>query len=126
MSRLRRVEALLQLAEEDVDAATALLVVGNRYAAYHCQQGAEKLIKAILLRLGLESGPEHRIDVLVEKIPPDQPHRTDLQSLERLTPYATTYRYPTPGGRIPSAPDRATVEADIAQLRELIQRLRTT
>lgn len=124
MSRQRRIDALVDLAGQDVDAAVALLVVGNRYAAYHCQQAAAKLIKAVLLELGLEAGTEHRIDVLAAKIPKEHPLQAEFVALDRLTPYATTYRYPTIAGRIPAAPDKATVEAAIDQLKRLVDRMK--
>jgi hypothetical protein len=34
------------------------------------------------------------------EIPEDNPIKAQLRSLEHLTAYATTYRYPTPGGRV--------------------------
>lgn len=45
MSVPRRIAAFLDLAHEDVEATPTLAAVNNRYAAYHCQQAAEKLIK---------------------------------------------------------------------------------
>ena len=69
MSESRRIASMLALAEEDVAAARVLSREKNRYAAYHCQQASEKLIKAVLLARNIESGVEHRLDVLVEKIP---------------------------------------------------------
>lgn len=62
MSVPRRIAAFLDLASHDVDAARTLATTKNRYAAYHCQQAAEKLIKAVLLHRGLEAGTEHRLD----------------------------------------------------------------
>ncbi len=84
MNAPRRVDALLTLADEDVAAAVALAGIGNRYAAYHCQQAVEKLIKAVLLHADVESGTEHRLDVLLEKIP-DDGWRTALTSFKRYT-----------------------------------------
>jgi HEPN domain-containing protein len=49
-----RLRALLYLAEHDTDAARVLAAHGNHYAAYHCQQAAEKLIRALLFRLAGE------------------------------------------------------------------------
>ena len=63
MSVQRRIAAFLDLAEQDIDAARTLAATNNRYAAYHCQQAAEKLIKAVLLHRGFASGTEHRLDV---------------------------------------------------------------
>ena len=39
-----RLRALLYLAEQDTEAAKLLAARDNHYAAYHCQQAAEKLI----------------------------------------------------------------------------------
>ena len=108
MSVARRIAAFLDLAAQDVDAARTLAATRNRYAAYHCQQAAEKLIKAVLLHRGIESGTEHRLDVLVDKLPDDDPWKPKLRPLDVYSPYATTFRYPTPGGRIRCCPIAAT------------------
>jgi len=120
MSRRNRIEALLTLAAADVDAAAALVGVGNRYAAYHCQQAAEKLTKAVLLHASVEAGIEHRIEILVAKLPADHGWRARLGGLDHLSRYATAYRYPTVAGRLPSVPDKAAVETDLSRLRQLI------
>lgn len=57
MSVPRRVAAFLDLAAENADAARTLAATKNRYAAYHCQQAAEKLVKAVLLHRGREGRP---------------------------------------------------------------------
>jgi HEPN domain-containing protein len=124
MSKGRRVASLLALAGEDVEAAKVLSQAGNRYAAYHCQQALEKLIKALLLRRDIESGVEHRLDVLMGKIPNSDPWKAVLRPLDIYTPYATTFRYPTPGGRIPSAPPADETHADAEQIAALIERAR--
>ncbi|MBI2921357.1 MAG: HEPN domain-containing protein [Planctomycetes bacterium] len=65
MPEPRRVASFLDLAAAD---ATAALVMGaskNRYAAYHCQQAVEKLVKAVLLHRGKEAGVEHHLDMLI-------------------------------------------------------------
>lgn len=120
----RRVPAYLTLAEEDVDAAEGLAQRGNRYAAYHCQQAIEKLLKALLLHKGIEAGLEHRLDVLIGKLPADDEWVTVLRALDRYTPYATTFRYPTPGGIIPAAPNRENVLLDCKLIRELLEKAR--
>jgi HEPN domain-containing protein len=124
MSVPRRIAAFLDLASQDVDAARTLATTKNRYAAYHCQQAAEKLIKAVLLHRGLEAGTEHRLDVLVDELPDDDGWKAKLRPLEVYLPYATTYRYPTPGGRIAAAPDMAQVSADADVIDALIKKAR--
>ena len=124
MSVPRRIRALLDLAESDVDAADALAASGNRYGAYHCQQAVEKLVKAVLLERGIEAGLEHRLDVLIHKLRDDDGWKSVLRPWDRLTPYATTFRYPTPGGRIPAAPDPGVVATDARAIRALITKAR--
>jgi HEPN domain-containing protein len=115
-----RLRALLHLAEQDTDAAKLLAAHGNHYAAYHCQQAAEKLIRALLLQHDIEPGLDHHLDVLISKLPEGEPWKARLLPLHKYTPYATTYRYATSGGRVPVAPDAAGVAADAAHISELI------
>lgn len=124
MSEHRRIVSLLSLAEQDVAAAKVLSSADNRYAAYHCQQAAEKLVKAVLLGRNIESGVEHRLNVLIEKMPDSDPWKAALRPLDIYTPYATTFRYPTPGGRIPSAPPPEETQADAERIAALIERAR--
>jgi HEPN domain-containing protein len=120
----RRLQALLYLAGQDTDAAKLLASQGNHYAAYHCQQAAEKLIRSLLIQHEIEPGLEHHLDVLIGRLPDSEPWKMRLLPLQKYTFYATTYRYPTPGGRIPSPPDAAGVAADAAQIAELIAAVR--
>ncbi len=115
---------MLDLAAADLDAAALLARGGNRYAAYHVQQGVEKMIKAILLHLGQEAGVEHRLDLLYARLPADQTWRAQLAEFVDYTPYATTFRYPTPGGRIPAAPSDEVVVRDVERLRPLLAQMR--
>lgn len=115
-----RLRALLYLAEQDTEAAKILAAHDNHYAAYHCQQVAEKLIRVLLIHHDIEPGLDHHLDVLVSKLPDDEPWKVKLAPLHRYTPYATTYRYATPGGRVPSSPEAAGVVSDAAHIAELI------
>ncbi len=124
MSERRRIASLLALADEDVAAVRVLSREKNRYAAYHCQQASEKLIKAVMLARNIESGVEHRLDVLVEKIPDSDSRKAVLRPLDIYTPYATTFRYPTPGGRIPSAPLPEETQAGAERIAVLIKKAR--
>jgi HEPN domain-containing protein len=124
MSVPRRVAGLLDLAEADVEAADLLAAKGNRYAAYHLQQAVEKLMKALLLAAGQEGGVEHRLDVLFARLSEEGPWKGRLRGFVGYTQYATTFRYPTPGGRIPAAPDPVELAKDLAVLRPLLEDLR--
>jgi HEPN domain-containing protein len=48
MSAERVIANTLRLAQADLDAAKLLHSGKNRYSIYHCEQAAEKVIKAVL------------------------------------------------------------------------------
>jgi HEPN domain-containing protein len=105
------VAGYLASVEEELSAARLLANAGHRLAADHLQQGAEKLVKAVLAYRGISPTTEHRIETLVERLPASEPLRAVLAPLELFTPYATTFRYPTPTGRLklgPGAEELAT------------------
>jgi HEPN domain-containing protein/predicted nucleotidyltransferase len=124
MSSEKRIAAYLDLVEQDLQAAEILARAKNRYAAYHCQQAIEKLIKALLLSAGKEAGIEHHLDVLIDRLGEDHALSNALRPLDKYTPFATTFRYPTPGGRIPAAPSPDTVTSDIGIVRDLLARVK--
>lgn len=120
MSVEKRVAAYLELASKDVDAADLLIAGGNRYAAYHLQQALEKLTKALLLAKGIEAGIEHRLEELLKRFPAGDAWSSRLQPLVRYSAYATAFRYPTPGGRIPVEPPADELRRDAMVARRLI------
>ncbi len=114
MSVARRIAGLLDIAAEDASGSITLAHAKNRNSAYLCQQAAEKLIKAVLLDSGIEAGTEHHLDTLVGRLPEGHPWKARLRALDKYTPYATAYRYPGSGGRVPAAPDAKQVATDAA------------
>lgn len=120
MSTERRCAAFLDLAAADLEAAEVLARVGNQYAAYHVQQAVEKVIKSLLLLGGIEAGTEHRLDALSDRLPDADPWRDRLEPVLSYSAYATTFRYPTPGGRIVSPPAGSGVLRDVAVVRDLV------
>ena len=56
--------------------------------------------------------------------PQPEPWKAVLAPLHKFTPYATTYRYATPGGRVPAAPDPARTGVEADQLAALVARAR--
>jgi HEPN domain-containing protein len=124
MSVARRIAGLLDIAAEDASGAATLARTKNRNSAYLCQQAAEKLIKAVLLDQGIEGGAEHHLDTLVGKLPDAHPWKARLRTLDKYTPYATAYRYPGSGGRVPAAPDADQVSADAALITQWITKAR--
>ncbi len=121
MANPKRVQALLALAAEDLQAARALLTISTRSARYHVQQSAEKAVKALLEHRGVNPGREHRFDRLAEMIAADDAWRPRIQSLDKLSPAATTHRYPTAEGRIISAPSREFVEDELQMVTQFVK-----
>jgi HEPN domain-containing protein len=64
-------------------------------ACFHCQQAAEKYLKALLQELGLAVPRTHNVKLLVNLL---LPHEAKLPRFRRsgagLTKYAVEYRYP--------------------------------
>jgi len=111
---------MLHLAAEDAKAAKLLAQERNHYAAYHCQQASEKLIRALLIHHDIEPGLDHHLDILVGKLPESEQWKATLAPLHKYTPYATTYRYATPGGRVPAAPEASKIGVEAEQIAALI------
>jgi HEPN domain-containing protein len=124
MSVEKRVAAYLELAAKDAEAAELLLTGGNRYAAYHVQQAVEKVTKALLLARGIEAGIEHRLEELFKRFADQDDWPPRLQPFVGYSAYATAFRYPTPGGRIPADPPADVLRRDISSLRDLVARAR--
>lgn len=100
MSAERVIGALLLIARDDLDAAELLQAAKNRNAAYHLEQAAEKILKAVLTSEGKHAGIGHQLDALVRALPDEHPMKTSLSDLVELQAFATTFRYGTPVGRV--------------------------
>ena len=61
MSAERVIANTLRLAQADLDAAKLLHAGKNRYAVYHCEQAAEKIIKAVLTSEGVHANIKHQL-----------------------------------------------------------------
>jgi len=73
-------------------------------AIYHCQQAAEKAVKAFLTFQQIRFGRTHDLEVLTSLAATIEPRFEDWAAASQmLTPYATIYRYPTEMGE----PDRS-------------------
>jgi len=110
---------LLEKAGQDeslLDEVIASERVSDEIFGFHCQQAAEKLLKAVLSELGIRFRRTHDLrelmDLLADNanaLPPE------LQDLDALTPYGTLFRY----HGIP-----ASVSLDREGARDLVRRLR--
>ena len=112
----------LRLARGDLADALVLRKQKSRNAAYLTQQAVEKLLLALLVSENLERtrAESHRLDVLVERLPPNNGMRERLLRLTYLTVFATTFRYPKDGGRLPAEPDWARLDESTALAAKLI------
>src|SRR5438045_4916029 len=64
-------------------------------AVYHCQQSAEKAVKAFLVHRGKPYEKTHDIEVLTDLAYEIEPGFSQLSdAADALTPYATRFRYP--------------------------------
>ncbi len=106
----RVIAAYLDDVDLELDAAKRLIAdPPNRFAAFHLEQAAEKLVKAVRLGRGLRVTADHNIEALVDELPANDPWRTKLRVLEPLAAYATTYRYPSPTGKRKGGPSNDEV-----------------
>ncbi len=114
------ISAFLDDVEGELEAATRLAQDPPvRFAAFHLQQAAEKLIKAVRLHRGLYPTADHNLAALIAALPEADPWRTKLDHLGPLSAFATAYRYPSPNGRLKAGPAAAELNAWIAQIRAL-------
>ena len=85
-------------AEADLEGANELALRArplNDLICFHCQQSAEKYLKALLIERGLSFPKTHRLeDLLLLLLPHDASLKKLRRSLVPLARYAVDYRYP--------------------------------
>jgi HEPN domain-containing protein len=86
----------LAIVEEDLDVATAAMRLSRLGAsAYHVQQAAEKLIKALLVLAGEPFRRTHDLDDLASRLLPVYPQFAgQAEAVRHLSIWGTAYRYP--------------------------------
>ena len=99
------VASYLRIAAEDLAGARLLAEAKNRNAIYLCSQAAEKIIRAVLTTEGKHAGIGHQLVGMVDMIPNDNPIRPLLRKIDSLGDFATTFRYPTTGGKVRKVPN---------------------
>ncbi|NUO83000.1 HEPN domain-containing protein [candidate division KSB1 bacterium] len=101
------VQSWLIKAEHDLGSAELLANSTTPYldtAIYHCQQAAEKALKAFLVYHDIAFEKKHSLSILVDLCRQIDSNFQDFQdAASTLTPYATVYRYP--GEFFESEPD---------------------
>jgi HEPN domain-containing protein len=86
-------------------------------AVYHCQQAAEKAVKAFLVLHGKPYEKTHDIEVLVDLASEVDSDFTELtDAADGLTPYATRFRYPNATFAVEPEPGEYNVALQHAQL----------
>ena len=111
--------AKIWLAKAHSDLATAKLLIqgAERHldtGSYHCQQAAEKAIKAWLTAQEVVFAKTHSLEILVNLCVPSSPEfQRFLPHAFRLTPFATEFRYP--GDVFEPSPEEAADALSLAQ-----------
>ena len=116
MGQRDRIAAFLNLAQEELDAASWLVERSPRQSAYLVQQSAEKLARAILTHADVKFGIGHNLAQMAEALPADHPWIEKILPLDRHSPAATRYRYPTMAGRLLDPPTTSELKRDVAAL----------
>jgi HEPN domain-containing protein len=106
------IASYLRIASEDLAGARQLSETGNRNAMYLCSQAAEKIIRAVLTSEGKNAGIKHQLDEMVDMIPDENPLKHGLRAIQDLADYATSYRYPSPKGRIKVPPTKEAFDRE--------------
>ena len=85
----------LNNARSDLAIAGITLPPGGLYEqlCFHAQQAAEKSIKAVLLKLGIEYPFTHNLQALIDILPPELAWASVVDAVD-LNPYAVSTRYP--------------------------------
>ncbi len=98
-----------------VDVVLASTQVSDEIVGFHCQQAAEKFLKAVLSEIGVAFHRTHNLRQLMDLLSDaGQTLPSDLEELDILTPFGTTFRYDT----LPMAHD-----FDRNRAREMVHRL---
>lgn len=124
MGQRSRIEAFLQLAEEELEAASWLIDRSPRQAAYLLQQSIEKMTRAILTDADVKYGTGHNLAQMAKALPDGHPWIEKILPLDRYSPAATRYRYPTMAGRLLEPPEAEELRKDAAELAELLKEAR--
>jgi HEPN domain-containing protein len=97
MRQLEQARILLGKAMEDEQAAAALLAhagIADSIIGFHCQQAAEKLLKALLSARLLVFRHTHNLSALIDVLTQSgYAFPADLRAVEGLTRFAVELRY---------------------------------
>jgi hypothetical protein len=125
MSAETLIAAHLRLAFIDLREACALADIQGRNAVYLAGQAAEQLVLAIAQSEGIqfERSKKHLLDHMIRALPDANPFKALLIKVSWLEAYATTYRYPTPSGRLPTPPSEAALSDVLRHIEDLLRQV---
>jgi HEPN domain-containing protein len=90
--------------------------VSDEVIGFHCQQAAEKMLKALLSDLRVAFRKTHELGALMEALDQaGEPLPSQFESLDGLTPFGAVYRYDDYDAEYP---------LDRAEARQLLRSLR--
>jgi len=97
------IQAWLESARDDLDAAEAMLKTGRwSYVAFMCHQAIAKLLKAAVYQCAAQiPPPTHNLGHLLKKTGLDVPEAMETRIL-RINPHYVTSRYPDAAGGRPA------------------------
>jgi HEPN domain-containing protein len=97
MKRREQALLLLRKAAQDetlLDEVLGSHKVGDEVIGFHCQQAAEKLLKAVLSDRGVPFRKTHDVGQLMDLVAASGDSLPEeFEQLEALTPFAVIYRY---------------------------------
>ena len=117
---LEIVKEWLTLAAEDLDAARELLALARphlRAAAFFCQQGAEKALKAVLQFRDVRPPKTHALGELLDLATTVEPAFARFKFISWVTHFAVNVRYPG----LEPGPKRERVETALDQAEQVFR-----
>jgi HEPN domain-containing protein len=100
-------------------------VIPTDTVCFHCQQAAEKILKALLVSEGTLPPRTHVLTMLLDMVVPMYPALETLrEEIIMLTPYAVHFRYPGDFVEEPSVADAREARNYIRQLWNWVEQSR--
>lgn len=113
----------LSVARRDLEAARTLATAPRpvpEVAAYQCQQAAEKLVKALLIRRGVQPPRSHDVGRLLDLLADAGDDVSAMDGFARLTEFAVLHRYPSDSPDEPAPPSSAEVLAWVRRIEAVL------
>lgn len=101
------VASYLRRAAEWLDDYRDAMAKERGTAPNHLFYAGEAVVLAVLATEALHvgRGEQHQLEVMIAKLPDENPLKAAMVPYRELTRFATTFRYPTPQGRLKRAED---------------------